>query len=205
MASRILLLEDVVSISNDILAMTHCVADSSDLPSATPRGTQPHTFELPCVQTTTKELHRQLCERQLQESLITALTELFRNAVNSWRTSVSEHCSISSLKLQLNTSNWQAAEQALCTTFVNGVESCRHHLLQFVDQRTQQYLSDVEAAASASSTSDSEGGDGANRGHGVEATAILEAAYSHTNNITQAEKRRLAEITGLEPRQVVIW
>lgn len=43
------------------------------------------------------------------------------------------------------------------------------------------------------------------RGHHAEAVQILEQAFVHTPNITQAEKYRLAEVTGLQPKQVTIW
>ncbi len=45
----------------------------------------------------------------------------------------------------------------------------------------------------------------ANRGHDSDAVRILEQAFQHTPNITQAEKYRLAEVTGLQPKQVTIW
>nr|DBA11486.1 TPA_inf: bW [Pseudozyma tsukubaensis] len=43
------------------------------------------------------------------------------------------------------------------------------------------------------------------RGHDSDAVRILEQAFQHTPNITQAEKYRLAEVTGLRPKQVTIW
>nr|WJN24837.1 homeodomain transcription factor bW [Pseudozyma pruni] len=43
------------------------------------------------------------------------------------------------------------------------------------------------------------------RGHHSDAVRILEQAFAHTPNITQAEKYRLAEVTGLQPKQVTIW
>lgn len=43
------------------------------------------------------------------------------------------------------------------------------------------------------------------RGHTSMAVSILERAYAYTPNITQAEKYKLAEATGLQPRQVTIW
>lgn len=45
----------------------------------------------------------------------------------------------------------------------------------------------------------------AGRGHDSEAIRILEQAFGITPNITQAEKFRLAEVTGLQPKQVTIW
>lgn len=44
-----------------------------------------------------------------------------------------------------------------------------------------------------------------NRGHDTDAVRILEQAFQQTQNITQAEKYRLAEVTGLHPKQVTIW
>nr|DBA11482.1 TPA_inf: bW [Pseudozyma hubeiensis] len=43
------------------------------------------------------------------------------------------------------------------------------------------------------------------RGHDYGAVRILEQAFEHTPNITQAEKFQLAEATGLQPKQVTIW
>lgn len=45
----------------------------------------------------------------------------------------------------------------------------------------------------------------ASRTHSKLAVSILEKAYSHTKNITRAEKHRLAEMTKLEPKQITIW
>lgn len=44
-----------------------------------------------------------------------------------------------------------------------------------------------------------------NRGHDSDAIRILEQAFNHSPNITQAEKFQLAEVTGLKPKQVTIW
>nr|ANB43493.1 b mating type protein [Ustilago esculenta]QBH67515.1 B mating type protein [Ustilago esculenta]QBH70119.1 homeodomain transcription factor bW2 [Ustilago esculenta] len=43
------------------------------------------------------------------------------------------------------------------------------------------------------------------RGHDSDAVRILEQAFNHSPNITQAEKFQLAEVTGLKPKQVTIW
>ncbi|SJX60622.1 homeodomain transcription factor bW2 [Sporisorium reilianum f. sp. reilianum] len=43
------------------------------------------------------------------------------------------------------------------------------------------------------------------RSHDLDAIRILEQAFEITPNITQAEKFRLAEVTGLQPKQVTIW
>ncbi|KAJ1035143.1 hypothetical protein NDA18_000740 [Ustilago nuda] len=56
---------------------------------------------------------------------------------------------------------------------------------------------DVSAMARQDTTS--------KRGHDTDAVRILEQAFQHTPNITQAEKYRLAEVTGLKPKQVTIW
>ncbi|CAO1634119.1 unnamed protein product [Sympodiomycopsis kandeliae] len=43
------------------------------------------------------------------------------------------------------------------------------------------------------------------RGHSPQARAILERAYFYSKNVTRAETRCLAEATGLQPRQIVVW
>lgn len=43
------------------------------------------------------------------------------------------------------------------------------------------------------------------RGHDSDTIRILEKAFEHTPSITPAEKFRLAEVTGLKPKQVTIW
>ncbi|SPO21172.1 related to b mating type locus, bW1 allele [Ustilago trichophora] len=43
------------------------------------------------------------------------------------------------------------------------------------------------------------------RSHNSDAVRILEQAFNHSPNITQAEKFQLAEVTGLKPKQVTIW
>lgn len=79
-------------------------------------------------------------------------------------------------------------------------------IVDILNQGFAAYQVDVDSAASEeSSPSESDDGDGCPRGHRPAAVMILERAYAHAQNITQAEKRKLAELTGLQPRQVVIW
>lgn len=66
-------------------------------------------------------------------------------------------------------------------------------LLDIVDERLKSF----QEAANESTD--------AHRGHSARAVAILEKAFEYAPNITQAEKYKLAEATGLQPRQVTIW
>jgi hypothetical protein len=77
-------------------------------------------------------------------------------------------------------------------------------ILKVLDRHVDRFTCDVDAAAKSDSES-SEDGNHNPRGHSKLALTILEKAYSHTTNITRAEKVRLAAITGLQPRQVTIW
>lgn len=66
-------------------------------------------------------------------------------------------------------------------------------LLGIVDERLKSFQEAANEPADA------------HRGHSAKAVAILEKAFEHAPNITQAEKYKLAEATGLQPRQVTIW
>ncbi|KAE8234920.1 hypothetical protein CF326_g37 [Tilletia indica] len=56
------------------------------------------------------------------------------------------------------------------------------------------------------SDSDDEAADQSTRKqHPAQALAILERAFERTNNITHAEKNRIAKAIGLTPRQVTVW
>lgn len=66
-------------------------------------------------------------------------------------------------------------------------------ILSLVDDRLKTFAADANAPHET------------HRPHSVRATAILERAFAHAPNITQAEKYKLAQATGLQPRQVTIW
>lgn len=85
---------------------------------------------------------------------------------------------------------WQSILQALSTIH------WRRTVALDVSSSFQAALCDQGDAAYASKGS---------RGHDSNAVQILERAFCHTPNITQAEKYRLAEVTGLKPKQVTIW
>ncbi|UZJ53300.1 hypothetical protein CBS101457_002620 [Exobasidium rhododendri] len=88
--------------------------------------------------------------------------------------------------------------------FVKSSKDVEVVILATLDRYLNKFSCDAEAAARSESES-SEGGIANPRGHSRLAIAILEKAYSHTTNITRAEKIRLAAITKLQPRQVTIW
>lgn len=66
-------------------------------------------------------------------------------------------------------------------------------ILACVDERLKTFAVDAHAAPEVQ------------RGHSAQAVSILERAFQYAPNITQAEKYRLAQATGLQPRQVTIW
>lgn len=175
-----------------------------------------HTFEapvnapsLPRQATTDFELRSQLHSRSLGDSLVASFCGLYESQCGLWKEQVQAEWSKSYARLvalggEANT--LQLLQKAYAASLSRGLQSIRSHVLETIDQRIEVFRTDSEAAASASSSDQFSDTDDDNvRGHRAEAVAILEAAYAYTTNITQAEKRRLAQATGLEPRQVVIW
>lgn len=69
----------------------------------------------------------------------------------------------------------------------------QHAIVTLVDERLELFAADASAPQES------------HRPHSAHAIAILERAFEHTPNITQAEKYKLAHATGLQPRQVTIW
>ncbi|WFD33576.1 hypothetical protein MCUN1_000389 [Malassezia cuniculi] len=72
-------------------------------------------------------------------------------------------------------------------------------ILAMVDERLAEFMRDAGNAEDGDSRSR------ATYAHSEYAVAILERAFEHAPNITQAEKHKLAAATGLQPRQVTIW
>ena len=68
-----------------------------------------------------------------------------------------------------------------------------HAILALVDEQLKLFAADANAPHES------------HRPHSAHAIAILERAFEHAPNITQAEKYTLAHATGLQPRQVTIW
>ena len=66
-------------------------------------------------------------------------------------------------------------------------------ILALVDEQLKLFAADANAPHES------------HRPHSAHAIAILERAFEHAPNITQAEKYKLAHATGLQPRQVTIW
>ncbi|PWN52190.1 hypothetical protein IE53DRAFT_378341 [Violaceomyces palustris] len=91
-------------------------------------------------------------------------------------------------------------KKCLEARFHGAIEELLKIIVSMIDERIAQYEQEV-----ASSDSLQEDDEQPGRGHRSTAIAILEKAFEHTPNITQAEKYKLAEATGLLPRQVTIW
>lgn len=164
---------------------------------------------LPEHKTFDSELRLHLHSRSLGSSLVEDICDLYRSQCSIWREKVQAEWTKSYARLVSldgTASTLHLLKEAYVASHSRRLRSMQAHVLQVIDKRLEEYRADSEAAASASSSDQvSETDDDNVRGHGAEAVAILEAAYAYTTNITQAEKRRLAQATGLEPRQVVIW
>lgn len=85
------------------------------------------------------------------------------------------------------------------------IRALQNHIFSIIEKRlsstTADNSSDTDACTSSSSDIDGD----IKRPHRATAVSLLELAFEHSPTITQAEKYRLAEITGLDPRQVTIW
>ncbi|WFD29458.1 hypothetical protein MSPP1_000467 [Malassezia sp. CBS 17886] len=81
------------------------------------------------------------------------------------------------------------------------VQDTQRALLGVIDERLHEFMADAAVADGRGALRQGEG----NRTHSPHAIRILENAFNHAPNITQAEKYKLAEATGLQPRQVTIW
>ncbi|KAE8260489.1 hypothetical protein A4X13_0g300 [Tilletia indica] len=94
-------------------------------------------------------------------------------------------------------------------------DSLQDALLAAVEDGKKRLEIDVsDSAADDDDESDEDGSDsddeavdpsGARKQHPPQALAILERAFERTNNITHAEKNRIAKAIGLTPRQVTVW
>lgn len=74
-----------------------------------------------------------------------------------------------------------------------------------IEELTKPHTIETTREQSADSFNDTTCDQPSARGHPPEAVALLERAYQYTANISQSEKMRLADLTGLQPRQVIIW
>ncbi|PWN19498.1 hypothetical protein BCV69DRAFT_313751 [Microstroma glucosiphilum] len=206
--SHLSLLEDYLSCSNrilDVLSKDCLLPVQQDMNTST--VTVPH---LPKQGTFAAELRARLHSRALGETLIESICDLYQSRCCIWQEKIQVEWIKSYTRLVGlggKASTLRLMQKACIANLSRGMQCMQDDVLSLIDERIEKYRIDSEAAASASSGdqfSDSDDDDNA-RGHSAEAVAILEAAYAYTTNITQAEKRRLAQATGLEPRQVVIW
>ncbi|KAE8213939.1 hypothetical protein CF327_g2588 [Tilletia walkeri] len=95
-------------------------------------------------------------------------------------------------------------------------DSLQNVLLAAVEDGKKRLEIDVSDSAADDNDDESDDGDsgsddeaadpsGSRKQHPPQALAILERAFERTNNITHAEKNRIAKAIGLTPRQVTVW
>lgn len=205
--SHLSLLQQHVAFSGRILSI---LSQEGLLPThdATPDPSGPAP-PLPAQDTSASDLRSRLHLRCLGKSLVESICSLYESRCRSWwndvqREWIRSYTLLASLGRKAP--SLDLLRKTYITNFTRGARSIQSDILFLIDGRIESFHADSEAAASASSSDGGSDTDDDNvRGHGAAAVAILEAAYAYTTNITQAEKRRLAQATGLEPRQVVIW
>lgn len=158
-------------------------------------------------------LRRCLLSRLLAEPLCTALCEAFlQNATSLGDRAIVRHAEASA---QLNRVGCALLEgeadlaaqldSAFNVNYQKAMEKLHNGFLGIVDKRRADFFADAATAVITEGGNADDDKQGGSRAHTTEAIAILERAFAHTNSITQAEKQRLAEATGLQPRQVTIW
>ena len=133
-------------------------------------------------------------ERPLASDVQDALLSLFERAVQRLKSTFSQHFADAQ-------SRWGASRahalpllhELFETQCVMAVQETQDTILSFVDERLDAYMTEANSSHPWP------------RPHNAKAIAILETAFQHAPNITQAEKYKLAEATGLQPRQVTIW
>ena len=82
--------------------------------------------------------------------------------------------------------------------FFVAVQDTQNAILAMVDERLADFMRDADNVREDSRARST-------YTHSEYAITILERAFEHAPNITQAEKHKLATATGLQPRQVTIW
>ncbi|WFD02578.1 hypothetical protein MOBT1_001258 [Malassezia obtusa] len=133
-------------------------------------------------------------ERPLASDVQDALVSLFERALQRLKTTFSQHFADAQTR-------WGASRRQVLPVLhqlfeaqcAMAVQETHDAILAFVDERLDAYLMEANSTHTWP------------RPHNAKAITILETAFQHAPNITQAEKYKLAEATGLQPRQVTIW
>lgn len=201
MSQQLKLLSDVASIATQILTNIH-TDDETSAPLAANHDVLALT--LSSANDWVLSVHAELHNRPLTSAASQRLESLFESTAIEWHTQIIKRAAVLEQKLSACNSRPLGQTDLLCevlqNTYQRGLDRLRCALLKLVDDSIRTYQADLGMVENAS-IEDAESG----RGHSQKALAILERAFSYATNISQAEKRRLAELTGLEPRQVVIW
>lgn len=150
------------------------------------------------------ELRKTLSSKQLAPRIVDELCLIFDNAATRWDRQFFERTDrlfreLSPVRGLLEEGS--SLQRAVSVTHYRGLSILKQALIRMVDEKVSAFFSETTSNVDDNAAQSGITG----RGHQPEVIAVLEKAFGHTQNITQAEKKRLAELTGLEPRQVVIW
>lgn len=156
-------------------------------------GVKHDTLNLRAI--TTEDFAAAVRERPLTNQVQESLLSLYERALQRLKTIFSQHFSEAQ-------SRWGASRphalpmlhtlfEAECDVAARDTQET---ILSLVDERLDLYVNDASANQYTNT-----------RPHSQKAVRVLETAFQHAPNITQAEKYKLAEATGLQPRQVTIW
>lgn len=188
------ILKSIISTASDIKNLSSD-CDQEQLPTISTSS----SLHIPPIKTS--PIQAVLKERSLSSQVIRLIVSAYTEHAQQLDSSASNHHQ-QAVNQILSTSPSSEIFDQLASTFqscyFNKLDELQTTLIRKIDSRIAQFQAD---ASSSSSESESPGG----AGHSKTAVTILEYAYSQSQNISQAEKNRLAELTGLQPRQVTIW
>lgn len=167
------------------------------------------TFDLPeCDEFSFRE---QLASRSISSKVFDRICALYKSTTRHFRDSATEKYAalMQSLPVRKRGQVSDATFQNVMVNFyLSRLRSLQHVCLEEVDNAIARFHTDAEATAQSegeSSSSSSEDGLNVSRGLPPLATKIFEAVYARTDKITQAERDRLSEASGVPPRSVTIW
>lgn len=176
---------------------------------------QVHVARLQITYPHQEDLRRDLLSRHLSSDCQQDLLQLYHERLGELDTKYQQVYYNAVIKLphrgQENQNFHLSFRSALSERFTVQALKTWQAVLQEVDHKIvpNQGYNELQNRDTRDNDSERDAGERLNvkssRGHDTDAVRILEQAFQYTPNITQAEKYRLAEVTGLKPKQVTIW
>jgi len=202
-SSQASILEGIASTAGQLASHIASILRSAD--NQKQGNTQPvQPLYLPEVDT--RLLHQALSKRSLSKALTDQIVQAIQVRIEEAKNYFASfwHELLNTTPSKFEEPVLKLLEEITQKKFLDHAKQLQLKSVAIIDGKLQKFICDAEIAASESESS-SEDDLSNHRGHSRLAVAILEKAYSHTNNITRAEKSRLAAATKLQPRQVTIW